>query len=286
MKRSNGYYYAHTHTHHPATVNRSSDAQSNKRRRQKEELQYTAATIQSAFTNAGRPPMSIMTRNRRERALPMGSVDMECARVITSDEFDEMDDNNDQLDGAEEQSQAEAETKTQESSKSYGTDEYDVSSMYMLSGLIQSTRNYYGFSCDDTATITAGNSNNHHRQSSNNDETNLTQVYSNYNDEKLGQDNSEGLSSWTPSISSCNDLNEYNDKKNIDNDNRSDGQSSDMGNSADEGDETLSSYSISSTMYSSSYLPRRRRKGNGEGEIRRESYNAANNADAPFSIIG
>ena len=82
-----GYYYAHTHQHHPNDA-----ASSNKRRRQKEELRYAAATIQQSLSDAGHRDardMSSILQNRRERALPMGSVDMSTVKlVVTSTKFD------------------------------------------------------------------------------------------------------------------------------------------------------------------------------------------------------
>jgi len=233
MKRQN-YSYAHAPnlTHDDDTTNNSC-----KRRRQMEELQYSASTIKTALTNAGQSPMSVMGR-RRERALPWGSVDMECARVVTSSEFDDEMNSGDLLSAealvihdrkTQDDQQAEEEDEEKEDASN---DDYGVSSMYMLAGLIQSTRHYYNFSSDDTTTATTpytsalstnGTSNNYDKQA-----TNHRQVYSNYNDEKLREDDSEGFSSWTPSSSSCNEFNDS-DKKNIDDDNRSDGKSSDDG---------------------------------------------------------
>jgi hypothetical protein len=296
MKRSSGYYYA---VAHPSSS--SNDAASNKRRRQRQELNYTAATIQRALTNAGRPPVSVMARNRRERALPMGSVDMGGARMMTSAEFDALDNDDNEVGDASSQRendlQAGAETKSEDrtetvSSADNRADEYDISSMYMLSGLIQSTRHYYNFSNDNsdatTATASVNNTSSNiinYRPARNGKATQLTQSYNSAcNDEKLSEDNSEGLSSWTPS-SSYNSLND-NERKDIDNYNRSDGQSSDMGagreNSA--GDEIESSDSNSITSSES-----QRVKGSddeedyGGAELRRESYASL---DGLFTIIG
>lgn len=230
--------------------------------------------------------MSVMSRNRRERALPFGSVDMQGVKVVTSAEFDNLDymnDNEEEQDGDVHQGEAGQHQHEEESSGSnYDSEDYDVSSMYMLSGLIQSTRHYYSFVSDDTAATNAEASPSasmiaasdvqfsNDRLSSQETSANLTQVYKNYNDEKLSEDNSEGLSSWTPSCRSYNDLMNENDRKDIDNDNRSDGQSSDMGSA--EG--SISSFGSS---------PRDQRPDNDGVGIRKES-NARN--DAPFSIVG
>lgn len=242
VKRSSGYYYAQTH----------SDAQSNKRRRQKEELQYTAATIQSALSNAGRPPMSVTARNRRERALPFGCVDMQSAKMVTSAEFDENQADHDEA---------------RESNEEQHEEEYNVSSMYMLSSLIQSTRHYYSYSSDSdgTSATTVNVNYDNNRHPSQETTANLTQVCNNSND---SEDNSEALSSWTPSCRSYNDLMDENCRKDIDNDNRSDGQSSDMG-----AGESISSFGSS---------PQPRQPNNGV-DIRKESYLRI---DAPFSIVG
>eukprot|EP00579_Thalassiosira_antarctica_P001406 CAMPEP_0201870852 /NCGR_PEP_ID=MMETSP0902-20130614/3897_1 /ASSEMBLY_ACC=CAM_ASM_000551 /TAXON_ID=420261 /ORGANISM="Thalassiosira antarctica, Strain CCMP982" /LENGTH=228 /DNA_ID=CAMNT_0048396639 /DNA_START=73 /DNA_END=759 /DNA_ORIENTATION=- len=204
MKRQASYIYAHAH-------NDSTACASNKRRRQNEEPQYTAATIVTALANAGSPPMSIFT-GRRERALPLGSVDMDLARVMTSSEFDR--DEAAEMAGDDQQQVEEKDGETTQDDDPYGYG--DVSSMYMMAGLIQSTRHHYCLDSDDTTSTTNTLPNNI-----------SSDDYSNYNtsntEQTPSEDNSEGLSSWTPS-SSCNDLND-NDKENIDNDNWSDGQS-------------------------------------------------------------
>ena len=133
-------------------------------------------------------------------------------------------------------------------------DDYNLLSMYMIAGLIQSTHQYYCFSSDDknntlTTTTkimvqTANSATAADTTSNSNDDTppitmnqtigaTTTTTYNNhnhFNDEKFSEDNSEGLSSWAPSASSCRHHSfNYCDKKAIDNDNRSDEQSSDMG---------------------------------------------------------
>eukprot|EP00579_Thalassiosira_antarctica_P032367 CAMPEP_0201997802 /NCGR_PEP_ID=MMETSP0905-20130828/4690_1 /ASSEMBLY_ACC=CAM_ASM_000554 /TAXON_ID=420261 /ORGANISM="Thalassiosira antarctica, Strain CCMP982" /LENGTH=208 /DNA_ID=CAMNT_0048553583 /DNA_START=29 /DNA_END=651 /DNA_ORIENTATION=- len=205
MKRQASYIYAHAH-------NDSTACASNKRRRQNEEPQYTAATIVTALANAGSPPMSIFT-GRRERALPLGSVDMDLARVMTSSEFDR--DEAAEMAGDDQQQVEEKDGETTQDDDPYGYG--DVSSMYMMANLIQSTRHYYSFDRDDTTSAIITLSNNISSED-------LGSYNNKYNTESTpSEDNSDGLSSWTPS-SPCNDLND-NDTKNIDNDNWSDGQS-------------------------------------------------------------
>ena len=243
-----GYYYAHTHQHDPNSIT------ANKRRRQKEELRYAAATIQQSLSDAGHRDardMSSILQNRRERALPMGSVDMSTVKLVTSAEFD-----------MNEKEDMKGEQEDGEENKEENT--YDVNSMFMLSSLIQSTRQYYSFSNDDTTTtasaaVQASSSSNgtvnqprSTTQSSNNSNNNAmtTQAYHNINDEDI----SEGTSTWTPSPpittnddgveSSTNELlNDYL-KKNIDNDNRSDGLSSDMADGRSQSSDSVSSCSV------------------------------------------
>ena len=245
-----GYYYAHTHQHHT----NDAAASSNKRRRQKEDLRYAAATIQQSLSDAGHHDardMSSILQNRRERALPMGSVDMSTVKLVTSAEFD-----------MNEKEDMKGEQDDGEENKEENT--YDVNSMFMLSSLIQSTRQYYSFSNDDTTTtasaaVQASSSSNgtvnqprSTTQSSNNSNNNAmtTQTYHNINDEDI----SEGTSTWTPSPpittnddgveSSTNELlNDYL-KKNIDNDNRSDGLSSDMADGRSQSSDSVSSCSL------------------------------------------
>mmetsp|Transcript_29896 Transcript_29896/g.62968 ORF Transcript_29896/g.62968 Transcript_29896/m.62968 type:complete len:213 (-) Transcript_29896:368-1006(-) len=100
----------------------------------------------------------------------------------------------------------------------------DISAMYMMASLIPSTRHFYSFSSNTNNSINASSAdtqignrmtratveqmNHHHRNNGSNQE------------KTPSEGNSDGLSSWTPSIS-FNDfgLNE-NSRKNIDNDNR------------------------------------------------------------------
>ena len=234
-KRQAAYFYANT----------QNDSASNKRRRQTEEPDYAAAAFQKAFAGSGpSPPMSILS-GRRERALPLGSVDMELARVMTSSEFD-CDEEEVAMNGDSEQEEDQQPVE-KKNDKAQDYDPYgDVSSMRMLASLVQSTRNYYGFASYDTAATKNEPSN---VISSSNDQTNITQAYnsynSSYNTEKTpSEDHAECLSSWTPS-SSCNNLND-NKRKNINNNNRSDGQSR-----CDKGEGESSSDSISSSEHNS-----------------------------------
>ena len=266
-----GYYYAHTHQHHTNDA-----ASSNKRRRQKEELRYAAATIQQSLSDAGHRDardMSSILQNRRERALPMGSVDMSTVKlVVTSTKFDsEMSGGEECLVvDEEEQNDIDGQSKADTNSSDVDQEEEynDVSEMYMLSNLIQSTRQYYSFSSDDTKTtqVTASLpttvSHVHSTNFTNNHEKSLPR-----------SDSSEGLSSYTP-LSSENDLNHDDDngddkKKDIDNDNRSDGQSSDM-------DDTSASLSTSTSEGETS---------SGDGVVKEDSLGCIN-WNGAYSTIG
>ena len=266
-----GYYYAHTHQHHTNDA-----ASSNKRCRQKEDLRYAAATIQQSLSDAGHHDardMSSILQNRRERALPMGSVDMSTVKlVVTSTKFDsEMSGGEECLVvDEEEQNDIDGQSKADTNSSDVDQEEEynDVSEMYMLSNLIQSTRQYYSFSSDDTKTtqVTASLpttvSHVHSTNFTNNHEKSLPR-----------SDSSEGLSSYTP-LSSENDLNHDDDngddkKKDIDNDNRSDGQSSDM-------DDTSASLSTSTSEGETS---------SGDGVVKEDSLGCIN-WDGAYSTIG
>ena len=207
------------------------DAASNKRRCQRDEFQYTVATIHKTLADAGRPHMAILS-NRRERALPLGSVNMELAKVVSSSEYDRQ----------------EAEMATAAQQDKQGGDRNDetdldkdhssvVSSMYMMANLIQSTRHYYSHSvASDDAAVNSARALSKDKQSEYNH---------NYGFKKAStEDNSEGFSSWAPS-SSYGELTD-NNRKNIDNDNRSDAQSS---CGSDDGDELLSDNNISSVNH-------------------------------------
>ena len=241
------------------------DSASNKRRRQREEFHYTVATIHTALADAGRPHMGILS-NRRERALPLGSVNMELAKVVTSSEYDRQ--------------EAEMATAAQIDQKR-GDDRNDetdldndhsnvVSSMYMMANLIQSTRHCYShcFASDD-AVVNSVHVLSKDKQSE--EETNVTQACMSYNHNRGSkkapcEDNAEGFSTCAPS-SSYGELTD-NNQKNIDNDNRSDEQSS---CGTDDGNESSSDNSISSVKHDggSSSLSTR---GNVAGKTKRAFY--------------
>mmetsp|Transcript_32459 Transcript_32459/g.62105 ORF Transcript_32459/g.62105 Transcript_32459/m.62105 type:complete len:345 (-) Transcript_32459:78-1112(-) len=221
-------FYAHIEN------NNESSSTASKRRRQKEELAYAAATVKTALAEAAHLPSSILN-NWREHASPIGSDgdDMEGVKVMTSSDFDREEEaeimamnGDDNIQQEDQQQQVENETIDERTSQEEDPNG-NVSSMYMLAGLIQSTRNYYSFEIaahDDTATSLMINNTNNDKEDS------MAQAYidynsNNYNNEKApSEDNSEDLSSWTP-YSSLNNLDD-NERKNIDNDNRSDDQSS------------------------------------------------------------
>ena len=210
-----------------------------------EELQYTAATIQAALEKAGRPPMSVLNR-RREGTLPIGSVDMDKAKVIFSSEYD----------GATSSVQMSSRAKPGDYARcveSHGngvgksnnglTLSFDkckknasnemLSSCFLYADLIQSTGHYYNASRTETE----------------------DEIKNGYNDtDDKNSDSSEGISSWAPSSSRSN-LND-NDVKNIDNDNQSDEQSSEAA------EDSSSPSSDSSCDYSS---PFPKEKGSNAG---------------------
>ena len=144
---------------------------------------------------------------KRELALPLGSVDMELVRVMTFSEFDcdeeEVATNGDYKQ-QENQQQVEKKYEEAQDHDPYGYG--NISSMHIITSLVQSTRNYYSFASYDTTDTKNESSNN---MSSSKDRTNITQAYSNYNNAYStrripSEVNSECLSLLTPS-SSCND---------------------------------------------------------------------------------
>ena len=214
---------AHNHEHR-APQRRVDVTSSNKRRRQKKdelELQYTSATIQKTLADVGRPIMNITTRDRRERAFQLlGTVNMDGCKVVTSLDIDEYEMNVQALDGDQ-----------ATSSNAGNCDDQDLASMYVIAGLVQSTRQYYSSSLIYKAASISGGGVGPNSPSCNEDQPTKKQTKSmtevstiNLNDERLSEDNSEGLSSWTPSSSSFNHYDSTIYK--IDNDNKSDGQSS------------------------------------------------------------
>lgn len=175
-----------------------------KRRCLREELNYTAATIRQALENAGRPPVSLF--KCRVRALP-SSVNTDSCMTISSAEYDAFD-----------------------AAGSAGVNDGQSSLDEMLSyaSLIQSTRSYY--TLDDSASIITpqesiiNGQEDDRRDNADDDE-----------DDEL-RASSDTTSTWAPS-SNCNEVN-LNDKKTIDNDNRSDGISSNPASSTSGGEET------------------------------------------------
>jgi hypothetical protein len=192
-----------------------------KRRRLKDELHYTAATIQQALENAGRPPLSRLTC--RVRALP-SSVNTEGCMVMSSADYDastapatavkaaaDADDANDKQDG-----------------------QTDVDEMLAYASLIQCTRHCYRFV--DTASLATPT------ESNNNDEDDGKDNGDDDDDDEETRASSDTTSTWAPT-SICNQVN-LNDKKAIDNENRSDGTSSNPASSA-YGEEETSDISFS-----------------------------------------
>jgi hypothetical protein len=201
----------------------SADAAYAKRRRLKDELQYTAATIQQALENAGRPPLSLLTC--RARALT-GSVSTDSCMVISSTEYDAS-------------AAASAVVVTDSITAADDDNDYsqdrnsDVDEMLVYASLIQSTRQFYRFG-DDTASLV------NPKESINNDKDD-GQGNDDDDDEEI-RASSDTTSTWTPT-SICNQVN-LNDKKTIDNENRSDGMSSNPSSSA-YGEEETSDISFS-----------------------------------------
>ena len=259
------------------------DTSGNKRRRQNKdelELQYTAATIKEVLADAGRPTVNIMTHDRREHALQLGIVNMDGCKVVTSLDFDEYEMNAqaDELDGY-----------PATRSNAGNCDDQDLASMYVIAGLVQSTPHYYSFPLIYKAGIQSGNGAGPNSPCYNEDQPTKKQTKSmtevstiNLNDERLSKDNSEGFSSWTPSSSSFNHLNYYDSTfYNIDNDNRSDGQSSDT---ALRSSSSSPSSSASVNSASSASSPQCQ-GGDTAKEARRESC-ARTTSDGGVSIIG
>ena len=142
-----------------------------------------------------------------------------------------------------------------ETTQVYDDPNGDVSSMYMMAGLIQSTRQYYNFETnnDDVATTAVVTAN---KKRDRGEESYDAPSYMHYNNLNYGankapSEDSEAMSSWTPTNSPLsNDLND-NRRKEIDNDNRSDGRSESLCSSEEEsvsgserGGESPSPYSM------------------------------------------
>ena len=116
--------------------------------------------------------MSILTGSR-ERALMLGSVDMERARVMTSCKYDRAEAEMTLNGGAKKQ---EDQQQVEENDGETQADDpnCDVSSMCIIASLIQSTQHYYSFVSDDTSSATKALSN----KMSSKDQTNILQAAS------------------------------------------------------------------------------------------------------------
>ena len=185
---------------------------SDAKRKRRDELNYTAHTIRQALEDAGRPPIKLMTR--RVRALPI-SVNTDGCTTISSAEYDK------------------SIVPTVVASSNESNDTQDgVNEMMLYATLVESTRHCYKFkestSLSNPFESIHGDQEERGVIGDDNDE-----------DEEL-RASSDTTSTWAPSFS-CNQVN-LNDKKIIDNDNRSDGTSS---NPASSGGEETSDISLS-----------------------------------------
>jgi hypothetical protein len=107
--------------------------------------------------------------------------------------------------------------------------------------------------------------------------------------EQLGEDNedsSEGLSSWTPSQCSFSHL-KYYERKNIDNDNRSDGQSSGVPGGEEEEEESSGTSSYSDSNANSANgdddVEERQIKGDKDEQMKKSE---DSDVEQPYSVIG
>jgi len=214
MKRQAPSAFARPPHHYTPSAHHTSAADA-KRRRLKDELHYTASTIQQALENAGRPPVSLLTC--RVRALP-SSVNTDSCMVISSAEYDAA-------------STAVAEDSTTAASADNDTrdGQSSVDEMLLYASLIQSTRQYYRLE-DSAPLVTPKGSINNDEEDDRGDNGNDDD-----DDEEI-RASSDTTSTWAPS-SICNNVN-LNDKKTIDNDNRSDGTSSNPASSTSGEEET------------------------------------------------
>ena len=168
-----------------------------RRRRQIDELNYTASTIQQALEKAGRPPISLSTR---VRALP-STVNTDSCTVITSAEYDAQ--------VAEQQPiKPNINDADAQGAKEDGADD---NIMCLYAELTQATRQFYG-SVDIQAPVTPNETAGSKRKEEEEEEDD--------EDEELR--GSSQASTWAPTSPSRSQVN-LND---IDNDNRSDGPSS------------------------------------------------------------
>ena len=248
----------------------------------KDELQYIAATIQQALVHTGRPLITIMMCDSREPSLPPGSVDMNGCKVMTSSEFD----------SCESTMTAQPDNKEENGDQGNDCDEYNLASMYMMSSLIQSTRHHYESSLnyeakDGKVTVSNSSSSSNTYFPTTKQSKNLyTKTLTN---EQLGEDNedsSEGLSSWTPSQCSFSHL-KYYERKNIDNDNRSDGQSSGVPGGEEEEEESSGTSSYSDSNANSANgdddVEERQIKGDKDEQMKKSE---DSDVEQPYSVIG
>jgi hypothetical protein len=192
-------------------------------------------------------------------------------------------------------------------------DDYDLSSMHAIAGLLRATRRHYGFSSSDDEAAAAGSGKDaagprssrgngngeglppterqQPKSASGRDGSYAiigTNDATNY-DEKLSMDNSSHtLSSWTPSSGSSNRLNycgggSCRGGSNIDNNNRSEGQSSDM--AGGEGGGSSSSLSSSPSLCSDSS-----ENGNDADEspqrTKADDKDNRGSFDGPYKVVG
>ena len=193
------------------------------RRRKTDELHYTASTIQQALEDANRPPVSLFTR--RVRALP-SSVNTDSCTVITSAEY------------AESSAQANEhpiKANANENGALAGK-ENSVDEMLLYAALIQSTRQFYGFAEDTSPTTNGTTTNNNEQQDGgvNDDDDDGDED----GEEEELRASSDATSTWSPTLP-CNQVN-LNDKKAIDNDNRSDETSSNPSSGEESSDVSFS----------------------------------------------
>ncbi|KAL7540882.1 hypothetical protein ACHAWF_006810 [Thalassiosira exigua] len=231
-KTSNPPYKSAMKQHrHPRQQDRPKhDSASAKRKRQREEGAYAAAIVKKSLADAGRPPVSRVCGHRgafKFHGVGIKVATDDGARVMSSKDWDRADATTEAAADASVGTKRRRPNETAEDNNVHGEgvgdeqekqDEeqhvvvsYDVSNMYALADLIQSTRRYYNFSDGENHNIN-GNS--------------MLSRLDHSSDDKLSE-NSEGQSSWTPSVTFGSEmtLGDLNEKKGLDDDNRSDGPS-------------------------------------------------------------
>ncbi|KAL7533606.1 hypothetical protein ACHAWF_007443 [Thalassiosira exigua] len=220
--------HRHPRQQHPS----KHDAASAKRKRQREEGAYAAAVAKKSLADAGRPPISPAWSHGgsiKFHGVGIKVANDDGALVMSSREWDQVDMTADASDasvgakrrrpnetaeddnGVHDESVGDEREKRDDERRHVVGSSYDVSTMYALADLIQSTRRYYNFSDGE----------NH----ANNGDGMLSRL-DHCSDDKLSE-NSEGQSSWTPSVTFGGEmtLGDLNEKKGLDDDNRSDGPS-------------------------------------------------------------